>query len=212
MTEVKINDKITLYNADCMEVMAMYPDGYFDIALIDPPYRDDKDCKGTIRTAGNKQSSLAFGGRPTKEYWDELMRVSKHQVVFGANNYGIPFKGYIVWDKTNIPDRFSMSKCELASVDDKLSTVGKICHFSSSPRRGTRIHPTQKPVDLYLWILDNYAKEGWKVLDTHLGSGSSAIASNEFGCGEFVGIEIMEEFFNATVDRLTKYNDSKNEQ
>lgn len=201
--EAKITDKITILCSDCMDVMRKYPDGYFDLALIDPPYRDDKECTGTIRTAGNKQSSLAFGGKPTQEYWDELRRISKHQIVFGANNYGIPFKGYIVWDKTNIPDKFSMSKCEIASVDDKLSTVGKICHFSSSPRRGTRIHPTQKPVDLYLWILEHYAKKGWRVIDTHLGSGSSAIASSLFGIDEFVGVEINKEFFDSAVERIT---------
>lgn len=201
----KITDKITIYNDDCMDILKNLPDNSFDIALVDPPYWDDNECVGTIRTTGNKQESLALGGKPTKEYFDELKRVSKHQIIFGANNFDYSFKGFIVWDKTNIPDEFTLSKCEIASVSDGLSRVAKIYRCSSAAKNGEkRFHPTSKPIDLYRWILMKYAKDGWKILDTHLGSGSSAIAAHELGF-EFVGIEINEDYFNKTIKRIKNY-------
>lgn len=201
----KITDKITIYNDDCMDILKSLPDNSFDIALVDPPYWDDNECVGTIRTTGNKQESLALGGKPTKEYFDELKRVSKHQIIFGANNFDYSFKGFIVWDKTNIPDEFTLSKCEIASVSDGLSRVAKIYRCSSAAKNGEkRFHPTSKPIDLYRWILMKYAKDGWKILDTHLGSGSSAIAAHELGF-EFVGIEINEDYFNKTIKRIKNH-------
>lgn len=201
----KITDKITIYNDDCMGILKSLPDNSFDIAIVDPPYWDDNECVGTIRTTGNKQESLALGGKPTKEYFDELKRVSKHQIIFGANNFDYSFKGFIVWDKTNIPDEFTLSKCEIASVSDGLSRVAKIYRCSSAAKNGEkRFHPTSKPIDLYRWILMKYAKDGWKILDTHLGSGSSAIAAHELGF-EFVGIEINEDYFNKTIKRIKNY-------
>lgn len=201
----KITDKITIYNDDCMDILKSLPDNSFDIAIVDPPYWDDNECVGTIRTTGNKQESLALGGKPTKEYFDELKRVSKHQIIFGANNFDYSFKGFIVWDKTNIPDEFTLSKCEIASVSDGLSRVAKIYRCSSAAKNGEkRFHPTSKPIDLYRWILMKYAKDGWKILDTHLGSGSSAIAAHELGF-EFVGIEINEDYFNKTIKRIKNH-------
>lgn len=201
----KITDKITIYNDDCMDILKSLPDNSFDIALVDPPYWDDNECVGTIRTTGNKQESLALGGKPTKEYFDELKRVSKHQIIFGANNFDYSFKGFIVWDKTNIPDEFTLSKCEIASVSDGLSRVAKIYRCSSAAKNGEkRFHPTSKPIDLYRWILMKYAKDGWKILDTHLGSGSSAIAAHELGF-EFVGVEINEDYFNKTIKRIKNH-------
>lgn len=201
----KITDKITIYNDDCMDILKSLPDNSFDIAIVDPPYWDDNECVGTIRTTGNKQESLALGGKPTKEYFDELNRVSKHQIIFGANNFDYSFKGFIVWDKTNIPDEFTLSKCEIASVSDGLSRVAKIYRCSSAAKNGEkRFHPTSKPIDLYRWILMKYAKDGWKILDTHLGSGSSAIAAHELGF-EFVGIEINEDYFNKTIKRIKNH-------
>lgn len=201
----KITDKITIYNDDCMDILKSLPDNSFDIAIVDPPYWDDNECVGTIRTTGNKQESLALGGKPTKEYFDELNRVSKHQIIFGANNFDYSFKGFIVWDKTNIPAEFTLSKCEIASVSDGLSRVAKIYRCSSAAKNGEkRFHPTSKPIDLYRWILMKYAKDGWKILDTHLGSGSSAIAAHELGF-EFVGIEINEDYFNKTIKRIKNH-------
>lgn len=199
---MNITDKITLLNADCLDVLRTLPDKSFDLALIDPPYWADNECVGSIRTTGNKQSNLALGGQPTQEFWDELYRVSKHQIVFGANNFGIPFKGFIVWDKTNIPDEFTLSKCELASVSEGLSKVAKIYRCSSAARCGEkRFHPTSKPVELYEWILMKYAEEGWKILDTHLGSASSAIAAHNLSM-EFLGVEINKEYYDKAVNRV----------
>lgn len=199
---MNITDKITLLNADCLEVLRTLPDKSFELALIDPPYWADNECVGSIRTTGNKQSNLALGGQPTQEFWDELYRVSKHQIVFGANNFGIPFKGFIVWDKTNIPDEFTLSKCELASVSEGLSKVAKIYRCSSAARGGEkRFHPTSKPVELYEWILMKYAEEGWKILDTHLGSASSAIAAHNLNM-EFLGVEINKEYYDKAVNRV----------
>lgn len=139
---MNITDKIELINADCLDVIKTIPDKSYDLALIDPPYWADEECTGAIRTTGNVQSKLNLGGQPTKEFWMELNRVSKHQIVFGANNFGFPFKGFIVWDKTNIPDEFTLSKCELASVSEGLSKVAKIYRCSSAARGGEkRFHP-----------------------------------------------------------------------
>ena len=199
---MNITDKITLLNADCLDILRTLPDKSFDLALIDPPYWADNECVGSIRTTGNKQSNLALGGQPTQEFWDELYRVSKHQIVFGANNFGIPFKGFIVWDKTNIPDEFTLSKCELASVSEGLSKVAKVYRCSSAARGGEkRFHPTSKPVELYEWILMKYAEEGWKILDTHLGSASSAIAAHNLNM-EFLGVEINKEYYDKAVNRV----------
>lgn len=202
MREEHITEKITLYNADCMDVLKNIPDKTFKISIVDPPYWCDEECSGTIRTTGNKQESLALGGKPTKDFFDELKRVSEHQIIFGANNFDYPFKGFIVWDKTNIPDEFTLSKCEIASVSEGLSKVAKMYRCSSAARNGEkRFHPTSKPVELYEWIMMKYAQSGWNVLDTHLGSGSSAIAAHNLGL-DFVGIEISDEYFNKTVKRL----------
>ena len=199
---MNITDKITLLNADCLDILRTLPDKSFDLALIDPPYWADNECVGSIRTTGNKQSNLALGGQPTQEFWDELYRVSKHQIVFGANNFGIPFKGFIVWDKTNIPDEFTLSKCELASVSEGLSKVAKVYRCSSAARGGEkRFHPTSKPVELYEWILMKYAEDGWKILDTHLGSASSAIAAHNLNM-EFLGVEINKEYYDKAVNRV----------
>lgn len=199
---MNITDKIELINADCLDVIKTLPDKSYDLALIDPPYWADDECTGAIRTTGNVQSKLNLGGQPNDEFWKELTRVSKHQIVFGANNFGFPFKGFIVWDKTNIPDEFTLSKCELASVSEGLSKVAKIYRCSSAARGGEkRFHPTSKPVELYEWILMKYAKDGWKILDTHLGSASSAIACHNLGF-EFLGIELDKNYYEKSVKRV----------
>lgn len=151
-----------VFNMDCLEYMRNIPDKFFDLVIADPPYWSPEENTGRIRTTGNVQSSLVLGDKLGKNLYDELYRVSKNQIIFGANNFGFPFKGFIVWDKTNIPDKFTMSKCEIASVSDGLSTVSKIYRCPSTKPGITRIHPTQKPVSLYGWILDNYASGGAK--------------------------------------------------
>ncbi len=137
--------------------MKTLPDKYFDLAIADPPYWAPEEQTGRIRTTGDVQSSLELGAKPSDRFFQDLQRVSRAQIIWGANNFGIPFKGFIVWDKTNIPDEFTLSKCEIASVSDNLSRVAKVFRAPSTVTGLKRIHPTQKPVALYAWILKTYA-------------------------------------------------------
>ena len=142
---------------DCLEYMKSLPDKAFTLAIADPPYWAPEENTGRIRTSGNVQSSLVLGAKLNEAMYSELCRVSKYQIIWGANNYGFPFKGFVVLDKTNIPDKFTMSKCEIASVSENLSTVSKMFRAPSTVTGLLRIHPTQKPVELYGWLLENYA-------------------------------------------------------
>lgn len=145
-----------VFNMDCLEYMRTLPDKAFDLAIADPPYWSSDEQTGRIRTTGNIQSTLDLGEKMGKELYSELCRVSKAQIIWGANNYGFPFKGFVVWDKTNIPDKFTMSKCEIASLSENLSTVSKIFRAPSTVTGLRRIHPTQKPIELYGWLLSTY--------------------------------------------------------
>lgn len=194
-----------VFNCDCFEYVKSLPDKHFDLLLCDSPYVDLEENTGTIRTTGNKQSSIALGGKPSDEVFQELFRVSKHQIIWGANNFGYPFQGFVVWEKTNIPDDFTMSRCEIASLDKGLSRVSKMVRMSSASRGNEkRIHPTEKPVELYGWLLQKYAKEGWTILDPYLGSGSSRIACDMLGF-DFVGCEIDKTFYDLQEKRWAEY-------
>lgn len=197
------------YNMDCMEGMAQFPDQYFELAIVDPPYGG----------AGQefKQRGSRFGGRfdqyqsgggidwdhaPSPEYFRELFRVSQNQIIWGGNYFGLPpNRCFLVWVKPNIPDRFSMAMAEYAwaSFADNAKVIQ-----CSSRRKGDCFHPTQKPVELYAWILQQYAKPGDKILDTHLGSGSSRIAAYEAGC-DFIGFEINPTYYDAQERRFEDY-------
>lgn len=197
----------TLIHADCMEVMRELPDKAFDLAIVDPPYGINVDKmsqgKGGKRT-GNYERSYKKGYwdscPPNKNYFDFLFRVSHEQIIWGANYYPenlFPSSGWILWDKGQ---RLSQSDGELA-----FSSIKKPLRVFTQNRvallvEGT-IHPTQKPVALYSWLLTNYAKQGQTILDTHLGSGSSAIAANKLGF-KFTGIELDEDYFNSAVARI----------
>ncbi len=194
------------YNMDCMEAMRKMPDKAFDLAVVDPPYRDEVENQPTkdMRRNGSMKS---FGNKPGKDFFDELFRVSKEQIIFGANNFQLPpYKGFIVWKKKTISDVFTMSMAEIAYISEGLGTISKV--FECAPQ-GTmndpRIHPTQKPVALYRWIFQHYAKPGDKILDTHLGSGSSRIAAYEAGL-YFVGFEIDKEYFDKQEERFAAYS------
>jgi site-specific DNA-methyltransferase (adenine-specific) len=140
-------------------------------------------------------------GRPTKEYFAELMRVSKQQIIWGANNFELPqFKGFVVWEK-GIPMDFTMSMAELAAITEGLSTISKIVRIPVQGQK--RIHPTQKPVKLYDWLLRNYAKEGDTILDTHLGSGSHAIACHYAGY-HLTACEIDAGYYEAACERIKR--------
>ena len=200
-----MKDKTKAINIDCMEYMATLPDKAFDLAIVDPPYRSVN--KPTIDMRNNNFISN-FGFKPDIEFFNELFRVSKEQIIWGANNFTLPnYKGFVVWEKTSIPEKFTMSMAEIAYLSEGLGTVSKI--FKHRPQDPNRIHPTQKPVALYEWLLMNYAKEGDKILDTHLGSGSSRIAAHKLGF-EFVGCEIDKYYFEAQEERFKLETMQKN--
>lgn len=193
------------YNMDCMEYMRTLPDKAFDLAVVDPPYRDAAENAPTKDMRRN--GTLAcFGDKPTKEYFGELQRVSKEQIIWGANNFELPpYKGFLVWEKLTISEGFTMSQAEIAAISEGLGTTSKIFkHMPQGTKGDPRIHPTQKPVALYAWIFSRYAKPGDKILDTHLGSGSSRIAAYDAGL-DFVGCEIDKDYFAAQEERFAAY-------
>ena len=184
-------------NEDCMTGMARYPDKYFDLAIVDPPYRDENQPTKDMRASGSMKS---LEGRPTEEYWQELYRVSVNQIIWGANNFQLPqFKGFVVWEK-GIPEKFTMSMAEIASLSEGLGTISKIYKCRASGQ-GDRIHPTQKPVALYEWLLTKYATKGDKILDTHVGSASSLIACHNLGF-DYIGFEIDKDYYDMATKRL----------
>ncbi len=188
---------IELLNIDCMEYMRTLPDKAFDLAIVDPPYRDQNQPTKDMRKNGSMKS---LEGRPDNEYFCELLRVSKNQIIWGANNFQLPqFKGFVVWEKETIGETFTMSMAEIASLSEELGTTSKI--YKQRPQDSYRIHPTQKPLKLYEWLLANYAKQGDRILDTHLGSGSSAIAAH-YGGFDFVGCELDRDYFAAAKHRF----------
>ena len=185
------------YNMDCMDGMKEFPDKYFELCIVDPPYRDNNQPTKDMRKNGSMKN---IQGRPTKKYWDELYRVSKNQIIWGANNFQLPqYKGFIVWDK-GIAFDFTMSMAEIASLSEELGTISKIFRYRASGQ-DYRIHPTQKPIALYEWLLNNYAKKGDKILDTHVGSASSLIACHKLGF-DYVGFELDEDYFKSATARL----------
>lgn len=189
---------IELLNIDCMEYMKACEDNEFDLAIVDPPYRDENQPTKDMRANGKMDN---FGKKPTIEYYNELCRVSKNQIIWGANNFEFPpYKGFVVWEKETISERFTMSMCEIASLSEEIATTSKI---KMRPQDPSRIHPTQKPVKIYEWLLKTYTDPGKKILDTHLGSASSAIAAHYFGC-DFVGCEIDKHYFDLGLERFNE--------
>jgi len=192
------------FNMDCMDAMREFPDKFFDLALIDPPYRDSSENQPTkdMRRNGSMDS---FGDKPTQEYFDELFRVSKNQIIWGANNFQLPsYKGFVVWKKLTISDNFTMSMAELAFISEGLGTTSKIFEYApQGTKNEPRLHPCQKPIALYLWLLQNYAKRGDKILDTHVGSASSLIACHRMGF-EYWGFELDKSYFQSAAERLEK--------
>lgn len=193
---------ITLIHGDCMDYMATLPDKAFKLAIVDPPYRDQIDNQPT-KDMRNNGTMKCFGDRPTEEYFTELFRISENQIIWGANNFVLPpYKGFAIWKKKTISDVFTMSMCEMAYLSENLGTISKL--FEYQPQDKYRIHPNQKPVALYKWLLKNYAKDGDTILDTHLGSGSSAIAAHD-GHFKFTGIELDAYYYEAAKKRIINH-------
>ena len=189
------------YNIDCMEYMKTLPDKYFDLCIADPPYRDDNAPTQCMRKVeSNKKMFVA--GAPSEDMFNEIIRVSKEQIFFGANNYGRPFKGFVAWDK-QIRGDVKYSHVELASLSDGLGTISRLCSIPCF-NKGVKIHPTQKVVELYEWLFTKYAKEGWTIFDPFLGSQSSRIAAHKLGF-DFVGCELDKDYYEAGEKRFNDY-------
>jgi len=191
-----------------MDYMADLSDNAFDLAIVDPPYNIISQQKRGVGSRIDKTGKMnAWNNKaPNKVYFDVLFNKSKEQIIWGANNYvGLPATEYFcIWNKKQTVDNFASA--EYAWISMGIGKPAKIFDYSIHQHNNdiTRIHPTQKPVALYKWLLKNYAKPIDKIIDTHLGSGSSAIAAWEFGC-EFVGIEIDKEYYEAAVKRFKNY-------
>lgn len=189
-------DKV--FNVDCMEYMKSLPDNAFDLAIVDPPYGIGINSSGRLGHYGGKGKNWD-NSIPNDEYFDELFRISKNQIIWGGNYFNLkPTRCFLIWDKQQ-PHSVSFASCELAWTSFNMSAKT----FYKRPQGADiiRIHPTQKPVVLYEWLLMNYAKEGDRILDTHLGSGSSRIACHKLGF-DFVGCEIDKDYFEAQNERF----------
>lgn len=226
------------YNMDCMEGMKQFPNKFFDLAIVDPPYgagfTENGGCKGWFTkyhqdTEKDKNIGTHFHGRgrskryverynsdddgisnsdrkkkvigwdtaPPPEYFDELFRVSKNQIIWGGNYFSLPpTRCFLVWKK-HIPENFTMAMCEYAWTS--FNANAKV--FEKASQDPNRFHPTQKPVALYSWILSNYAKDGDIILDTHVGSGSSLVACEKMGF-QYVGYEIDETYYKKAKERI----------
>ena len=194
---------LRLFNGDCMEFMKDVPDKYYELAVVDPPYGISIN-NNMGRRKGDKHSNykkVTWDSEiPSDGYFKELMRISKNQIIWGGNYfYMSPTKCFIVWRKPQISEQMSFSMLEYAWTS--FNSTSK--EWIGMSNEKDRIHSCQKPVKLYEWIYINYAKEGDKILDTHLGSGSSAIAAYNVNMNlTFDGIELDKEYFEGAVNRV----------
>lgn len=186
-----------IYHADCMDMMKDIPDKYFELAIVDPPY----GWGGKLKGRNNSGDGSNWNISPNNEYFDELFRISENQIIWGGNYFKLPpTRCFIIWDKKQPVKQFA--RCELAWTSFELnSAIYEYSYFGNINSDINRFHPTQKPVALYRWILSQYAKPGDKIIDTHSGSGSCAIACHleKF---EFLAIEKDFDYHAASVKRL----------
>ncbi|MFH2049645.1 MAG: DNA methyltransferase [bacterium] len=193
--------EIELFNEDCMEGMKRYPDKYFELAIVDPPFREDNQPTQTMRNFNT--SMKQWNKPPDRQYFGELFRVSQNQIIHGGNyftNVLDPNNNWIVWYKNNDGVGFSMCELFWSSIERNI----KLFDFRPMGNNGDKIHPTQKPVKLYEWLLKNYAKQGDKILDTHLGSGSIAIACFNLDFS-LTGFEIDKDYYEAACKRFEEH-------
>lgn len=194
---------VELLNIDCMEYMSKISDNFFEIAIVDPPYglkKDSLNGRGKMKNRAILMDT-SWDVKPSNKYFDELFRVSKNQIIWGGNYFELkPSRCIICWDKVQPWENFSQWEMAWTSFDLPASI------FKFDNKTGNKIHPTQKPIELYGWLMKKYCNNGWKILDTHLGSGSSAIAAEKLGF-DFVGCEIDKDYYDASVKRFEKETD-----
>lgn len=200
---------IEYFNEDCMGGMARYPDKHFELAIVDPPYGLERHKRGSLRIDKSEKANtgLMWDIAPTQEYFDELFRVSKNQIIWGANNFNLPATEYfIVWDKQQTVDNFASAEYAWTNIKMPAKVFRYAIHKEMATRKydGGKIHPTQKPVALYKWLLTNYAKQGDLILDTHVGSASSLIACHDMGF-DAVGFELDADYYKASKQRLEDF-------
>lgn len=223
---MNITDKITITNKDNMDLMARYPDKCFDLAIVDPPYFSGPEKRKYYGNTINKLNIKRVDYKPLtkswklpdQDYFNELFRVSKNQIIWGCNYYAqfIPDCGRLIWDKVNSESSFSDAEIASVSLHDSVRLFKYMWNgmMQGADYKGNmlgdkklnekRIHPTQKPVAVYKWLLDKYAKPGDKVLDTHLGSGSLAIACHDLGF-ELTACELDTEYYNDSIERIKNH-------
>jgi site-specific DNA-methyltransferase (adenine-specific) len=197
--------KIT--NEDNMQLMSRFPDKHFDLAIVDPPY----GINAGKMTMGSGKHNFTKGkdwdsSIPNDDYFNELFRVSKHQIIWGGNYFPLPLNNnWLIWDKLNPNLSFSEAELAWCSINKNIRIFKR--YSAMEDEDGKKQHPTQKPIKLYKWILDKYAKEGDKILDTHLGSGSIAIACHDYGF-DLTACELDKEYFDKAMQRI---NDHKSQ-
>lgn len=233
---MKITDKLTITNEDNMALMARYPDKYFDLAIVDPPYgintpnmtmgsnpnrkghlqyggvsTAQKLKKGRLNSGGGKLKNRVLNNSncdwdnaiPSDEYFKELIRVSKNQIIWGGNYFPLPpTRGIIFWDKLQPWENFSQFELGWTSFDKPAFKIAISTTGGANAEK--KIHPTQKPIELYKRLLDKYAKPGDKILDTHLGSGSIAIACHDYGY-ELTACELDKDYYESAVARIRRH-------
>lgn len=207
------------YNMDCLASMREMPDNAFDLAVADPPYgggfTEGGGCKGWFskyhqNADGERQKKIiSWDVAPGEDYFKELFRVSRNQIIWGGNYFSLPpTRCFLIWRKLTISENFTMAMAEYAWTS--FNSNAKVFEYAPQGRPGEdRFHPTQKPVALYSWIYQHYAKPGDKILDTHLGSGSSRIAAYDAGL-DFVGYEIDKEYFEKQEERFAAHTAQMN--
>ncbi len=209
-----MNIESNVYNCDCMELMARYPDKYFDLAVVDPPYGIGAGSvnfqSGTRKKPSKFHKVIDWDNAiPTAEYWEQLFRVSKNQIVWGGNymtEFLPPSRCWIFWDKGTGDNSYADGELAWCSFDKVVKKYSRFWSGANAKERGDidRVHPTQKPISLYDWIFNNYASEGQLILDTHLGSGSSRIAARKNKLN-FTACEIDKEYFDKQEQRYQTF-------
>jgi len=201
---MKITDKIEITQEDNMELMKRYPDKYFSIAICDPPYGIDA-AKMTMGSGKHKfiKGKSWDSNIPNEEYFKELFRVSKNQIIWGGNYFPLPLNNnWVIWDKLNPNMSFSEAEMAWCSINNNTRIFKRLSTLPDID--GSKRHITQKPVALYKWLLQKYANPNDKILDTHLGSGSIAIACHDFGY-ELTACELDTDYYNSAIERIKKH-------